>query len=143
MCSRATLWSLESDKAKAAIAKLENEEYASGATDLKNALQKALSSFDLRAGRQAAILLLGDGESAFSPIANAERYQIAQDMIARQVAFFAIPLGAQLNPGNLHGFASSTGGSIVRLQADEPPADLCKRLLNTVSGPILYRPGTS
>src|SRR5262245_10985950 len=123
-----------SDKAKSAMSKLENEEYAAGATDLKNALQRVISSFDIRSGRQAAILLLGDGESAYNPVANSERYQIAQEMVSRQVAFFSVPLGARLNPSNLHGLASSTGGSIVRVQADEPPADLCKRLLNTISG---------
>lgn len=121
-----------------ALDKLETVEYAAGATDLKNAVRKALASFDVRAGRQPALLLLGDGESAYSPVTNPERYQISQELVAQKVAFFAVPLGVKLNPTNLHGFASTTGGTIVRLQADESPAELSKRILQTVSAPILY-----
>ena len=58
----------------AALTKLETTEYAAGVCDLKDALKKIVKEFDIRAGRQPVVLLLGDGESAFSPVANAERY---------------------------------------------------------------------
>jgi hypothetical protein len=130
--------SAKSDKLAEALNKLENSEYCSGATDLKDAIHKSLASFDLKASRQSAILLLGDGESAYSPVTNPERFQIGQELVSQKVAFFAIPLGTKLNPDNLHGFATTTGGAVVRLQRDETSAALCLRLLATISAPILY-----
>src|SRR5262249_23284223 len=122
----------------AALDKLEKEEYCAGATDLKNALKGAVASFDLRSNRQPVVLLLGDGESAYSPIGEKERYQIAQDLVSQKVAFFTIPLGARLDSQNLNGFATWTGGAVVRLQAKEEAKVLCKRLLSTISVPVLY-----
>ena len=49
---------------------------AAGACDLKNALSKAVKEFDIRTGRQAAILLMGDGESAYNPVSNPERFAV-------------------------------------------------------------------
>jgi hypothetical protein len=126
------------DKVTAALTRLEKDEYCSGAGDLKGALTKALKEFDGRADRQQVVLLLGDGESAYAPLANAERYQIAQEMVGQKIAFFAVPLGMQLNPMNLHGLASSTGGSVVRLEDGVKIADLTKSLMKTVAAPILY-----
>src|SRR5262249_2633928 len=118
-----------------ALDKLEKEEYCAGATDLKSALKSAVASFDIRSNRQPVVLLLGDGESAYSPIGEKERYQIAQDLVSQKIAFFTIPLGARLDSQNLNGFATWTGGAVVRLQAKEDAKDLCKRLLSTIAVP--------
>src|SRR5262249_39235424 len=80
----------KSEKVADALNKLENVEYCAGATDLKNVLRKAVASFDLKASRQPAIVLLGDGDSAYNPVTNPERYQIAQEMVGQKIAFFAI-----------------------------------------------------
>jgi tetratricopeptide (TPR) repeat protein len=125
-------------KISSALDKLEKEEYCAGATDLKNALKSAIASFDIRSNRQPVILLLGDGESAYSPISEKERYQLAQEMIAQKIGFYTIPLGARLDSQNLNGFATWTGGAVVRLQAKEEPKVLCDRLLSTISTPVLY-----
>jgi tetratricopeptide (TPR) repeat protein len=121
-----------------AIDRLERVEYCSGACDLKTGLLRALKEFDGQANRQQAVILLGDGESAYAPVQNQDRFQIGQEMVAQRVAFFAVPLGAKLNPMNLHGFASTTGGTIVRLLVDETAESLAKRVLQTVSAPVFY-----
>jgi len=80
-----------SAKVNDAITRLDSTEYCSGACDLKGALAKAMKDFDVRAGRQQAIVLLGDGDSAYAPLVNADRFQIAQDMANQKIAFFAVP----------------------------------------------------
>ncbi|HEV3145288.1 MAG TPA: vWA domain-containing protein, partial [Gemmataceae bacterium] len=136
-----------------ALEKLDKEEYCAGATDLKNAIKSAVASFDIRSNRQPVILLLGDGESAYSPISEKERYQIAQELVSQKIAFFTVPLGARLDSQNLNGFATWTGGAVVRLEskfatlpdgtttrldAKEEMANLCKRLLGAIAAPVLY-----
>lgn len=96
-----------------------NAEYASGAVDLKNALEQALKSFSGKQSRQQVMLYLGDGESAYSPLTEADRYTLADKMAAAKVSFFAVPLGLQVHPKNIHSFVSTTGGSVVRFVGDE------------------------
>ncbi len=127
-----------SDAVAGAVKNLETSEYASGVCDLKGAITKAIKNFDIRADRQPIVLLLGDGESAYDPITTSERYQIAQDLVNQKIAFFAVPLGLQLNPMNLHGFPSATGGMVIRMAANEKASELSNRVLHTVSAPILY-----
>jgi len=115
----------DSEGVKAAAIALTDVEYGSGATDLKGGLAKALASMAPNRGRHQIVLFLGDGDSAFDPVSEADRVAIGSQMDANNVYFFAVPLGVKVNPSNLHGLASLTGGSVVRLQ--ENLADATKR----------------
>lgn len=106
-----------SDDLQAAAAALTDIEYGAGATDLKGGLAKALDTLRNR-GRQQIVLLLGDGESTFDPLSEADRLALGAQMDRDDVAFFAVPLGLKVNPHNLHGLAALTGGTVVRLQED-------------------------
>src|SRR5205814_1635248 len=64
--------------ARAAFGPLDNE-YASGAVDLKDAIERVAKDFDGKSTRQQVILYLGDGESALNPIDEAGRYKLASD----------------------------------------------------------------
>src|SRR5262249_61356692 len=97
-------------EARAALVPLENE-YASGAVDLKDAIERVAKEFDGRTTRQQVILYLGDGESALNPLDEAGRYKLAADLRAQHIAFYAVPLGAPMNPHNLHALVSGTGGA--------------------------------
>ncbi|MBA4065006.1 MAG: hypothetical protein C0501_15095 [Isosphaera sp.] len=108
----------------AAVA-LTDVEYGSGATDLKDALNKALASMAPARGRQQVVLFLGDGESAYNPVTEADRLALGTRMDAKDIGFFAVPLGVKVNPQNLHGLAAQTGGVVVRL--DQDLADPAKR----------------
>jgi tetratricopeptide (TPR) repeat protein len=124
----------------AAVSLVETE-YGSGATDLKNALSKAMAGIAPARGRQQIVLLLGDGESAFNPISEDDRVKIGAEMDARDVAFFAVPLGLKLNAQNLHGLAAATGGAVVRLQEDLSThagrAEFASHLLAAVDTPVV------
>ena len=100
---------------------LENE-YASGAVDLKDAIERAAKDFDGKTSRQQVILYLGDGESALNPLDEAGRYKLAADLRAQNIAFYAIPMGAPLNGLNIHTLVSGTGGAVMRT-ADEKTDD--------------------
>src|SRR5262249_42007824 len=71
----------------------------------------------------------------------ADRLEIGGKMDATDVAFFAVPLGIKVNPQNLHGFASLTGGLVVRIQ--ENLSDQVKlrefitRLVTAINVPVL------
>jgi tetratricopeptide (TPR) repeat protein len=107
-----------SEQVREAAAALTDTEYGSGATDLKVALNKALKDLPPNDNRQQFVLFLGDGESAFNPLTEADRLALGSEMDRNNVFFFAVPLGLKVNPQNLHGLATITGGSVVRLQED-------------------------
>jgi tetratricopeptide (TPR) repeat protein len=128
--------------AKAAFVPLENE-YASGALDLKDMVERVAKEFDGRASRQQVILYLGDGESALNPLDEATRYKLAADLRAQNVSFYAVPLGAPMNPHNLHALVSGTGGAVLR-PADEHTDDalqavkgLAARFHKSLAVPVL------
>jgi tetratricopeptide (TPR) repeat protein len=113
--------------------------YPSGTTDLKTALDKAASAFSAEAQRQRIVLLLGDGQSTQNPLTHDDRAKISDAMVQRQVAFFAVPLGIQLDSDNLHGFATGTGGAVLRTRVnDEKLVDALKRYQEAFAAPILY-----
>ena len=114
-----------SEDVKTAAVALTEVEYGSGATDLKHGLNQSLATLAPNRGRQQIVLFLGDGESAFNPVSEKDRIDLGTEMDRKDVLFFAVPLGVKVNPANLHGFASLTGGSVVRVQEDL--GDLAKR----------------
>ena len=114
------------------------DEVPVGANDLKNAVEKAIAGFDNREGRQRVIVYLGSGKSLVNPITNADRLALGEKMTAKEIGFFPVPLGAHLEPTNLHGLATATGGLLVRHQAEEPVASTLKKVNEAVAAPILY-----
>src|SRR5262245_61768717 len=124
-------------EAQAAVAALKAE-YGSGATNLKKALETCLKTFSPEPGRQQVLLFLGDGMSILDPITPEVRKQLADQMVQAEVAFFPVPLGPRPDPQSLHGFATSTGGAVVRLLPADRVEDTLQRLTETVAAPILY-----
>src|SRR5262249_51286407 len=115
-----------------------DQEYGAGATNLKKVLTAALKDFEGRAGRQQAILFLGDGQSILDPITNEARSQLCEQLVKAEIAFFPLPLGPRPNPDNLHGLAIGTGGAPIRVLANDRGDETLKRLNETVNAPILY-----
>ncbi len=109
-----------SEAVTSASARLVETEYAAGATDLKVGLERAMAAFEPNPGRNQVILFLGDGESSASlvPLNEAIRVELGGKMDQQNIAFFAVPLGIKVNANNLHGFATLTGGAVVRLTED-------------------------
>src|SRR5208337_1542117 len=106
--------------------------------DLKTTLEKAVASFNTREGRQRVIVFLGNGMSIHNPIDNKARVGLCEEMIKKDVAFFPVPLGNHLDPTNLHGLTTGTGGLLVRLMPNEDLKATVKRLTEAVAAPILY-----
>jgi tetratricopeptide (TPR) repeat protein len=115
------------------------DQYPAGDCDLKKALAKAIDTFEPNDDRQLVLLYLGDGQSNAAPVSAADRTALAKKMVDRKVAFFPVPLGREMDPANLHGLATSTGGLVVRvaLKQDKPEEGVA-RIQETVSAPILY-----
>ena len=108
--------------ARAAFVPLDNE-YASGAVDLKDALDRVVKEFDGKTTRQQVIVYLGDGESALNPLDENARYKLAAELRAQNVAFYAMPLGSPINGHNLHTLVTGTGGNVFRTndeKTDDP-----------------------
>ena len=114
------------------------QEVPLGDTDLKGALKKAVATFERAPGRQQIILFLGDGMSVHDPITDSDRAGLCEEMVKSGVAFYPVPLGPRLDPKNLHGLATGTGGAAVRLLPDDKPGDALKRLADAVSTSVLY-----
>jgi hypothetical protein len=133
---------VEGKRLRFAMTKYRGNRYPAGDTDLKNALEKALAAFGpATKDRQRIILFCGDGLSTHNPVTEADRLKIANDMVKKQVAFFPVPLGVQLNPTMLHGLANATGGVVLRTRFEEEklPAAL-KRFEEALAGAVLYKP---
>jgi len=128
---------------QAALAKLADAEYGAGAVDLKAALERVIQQFSHKPGRNQVILYLGDGESSASlqPFNEAERIQLGHRLADREIAFFAVPLGVKVNAFNLHGLASLSGGTVVRVPDDlstvKARADAAALLRAAFAAPIL------
>ncbi|TMQ29438.1 MAG: VWA domain-containing protein [Planctomycetota bacterium] len=99
---------------KQALAKLK-EEVPLGNTDLKKGIERATESFPRDPSREQVIVFLGDGMSVFNPISTADRTRLCENMVKNHIVFYSVPLGPRLEAKNLHGFATGTGGTIVRV----------------------------
>src|SRR5207248_83270 len=120
-------------------AELKEKQFPAGDCDLKNGLAKASVSFDGAESRQRILLYLGDGQSTHNPIEAADRQALIQDMVKGRIAFFPVPLGLQLNPDNLHGLATGTGGTVLRTKvAQEKLPEALKRYEEAFAGAVLY-----
>ncbi len=131
----------QSPEVREAAATLTELEYGSGAADLKGALSRAIASIPANPARTQAILLLGDGESAFQPLSEADRLALGGQLDARDILFFAVPLGLRVNAANLHGLAVLSGGAVVRLQENleqlSKRNEFARRLLAAIDVPVL------
>ena len=116
------------------------KQYPSGTTDLKSALAKAMDTFSGGGdNRQRVLLFLGDGQSTANPLSHEDRANLCKNMVARKIAFFAVPLGLTLDPANLHGFATGTGGAVMRTRVtEEKLTDALKRYQEALAAPIMY-----
>ena len=114
------------------------KEYASGGTNLKKGISDAVSSFESIAGRQRVLVFMGDGMSIAGPIDGADRAGLCKEMIGKEVAFFPVPIGSRMDPANLHGLASGTGGICMRMLPGDWVEDLHKRLQSAIEVPVLY-----
>ena len=131
----------DSQEAQRAAADLTDLEYGSGATDLKNALNKALATMAPNPTRQQAVVFLGDGESTYNPLTEDDRIALGSRMDRDDIGFFAVPLGIKVNSHNLHGLASLTGGTVVRVQEDlgnvNRRAEFLARLKTALDVPVV------
>ena len=114
------------------------KEYASGGTNLKKGISDAVSSFESIAGRQRVLVFMGDGMSIAGPIDGADRAGLCKEMIGKEVVFFPVPIGSRMDPSNLHGLASGTGGICMRMLPGDWVEDLHKRLQSAIEVPVLY-----
>src|SRR5262249_13320655 len=101
-------------------------------------LERAIQGFSAERGHRRAVLLLGDGMSLHHPLTADDRARLADEMVAKEVSFFAIPVGPRLDAHNLHGLAGGTGGSIVRIQPRETVKELIERWKQAVQAPVFY-----
>jgi tetratricopeptide (TPR) repeat protein len=91
-----------------------------GAVNLKDGLAEALDNIPPRAGRQRAVVFLGDGQSVAGPLDAKDRAELCDRFVEKQVGFYAVPLGHRLDPLNLHGIVNATGGRVVRFEIKDP-----------------------
>src|SRR5947209_1196370 len=93
-----------------------DKEFPAGAANLKQGLAEAVTqTFKGQDNRQRAVVLLGDGRSLAGPVDADERARLSEELVKREAAFYAVPLGPNPDPVTLHGFANATGGKVVRL----------------------------
>jgi tetratricopeptide (TPR) repeat protein len=133
---------LDKGKLVSNLAKLFDSEFASGAVDLKNGIEKALNDFDGKVQRQQAIVYIGDAESAYAPLSEKERYQLAAKVREAKVQFFAVPIGLSINSLNLHSLVMGSGGGVARFSDDirdqkKSVAHVAARLNEELNVPVL------
>ena len=124
-----------------AMAKALETEYASGAVDLKNGIEQTLKDFDGKIKRQQVIVFIGDAESAYAPLAEKERMQLANKVREAKVQFFAVPIGTSINSLNMHTLVTGTGGSVARFtdinDQNKAVAHVVSSLNDLINVPVL------
>ncbi len=132
----------DAKRVEKALAEL-GKQYPAGDADLKGALGRALDSLGAAdPARQRAVVYLGDGHSTHAPFSAADRALLAGRMARDGVQFFAVPLGAQPHPHNLHGLATGSGGLVVRVELlRDRLEDTLPRLEAALAAPVLYPTG--
>ncbi len=126
------------DELKEVFKNMAQEEYPSGAVDLKKGLADAVASFQPDPSRQRLILFIGDGKSLANPLDDNDRAALCDQMVRTEIAFFAIPLGTDMDAANLHGLVSGTGGTVVRTLKTDKAENVVLRLKDAFAEPILY-----
>ncbi len=127
------------EKQVAAALKVLADQYPAGDSDLKTALARAIDTFEPNEDRQQVLLYIGDGQSNAGPISAADRAALSKRMIDRKIAFFSVPLGLKMDPSNLHGLATGTGGIVIRVALlKDKAAEAVSRIQQTIAAPILY-----
>jgi tetratricopeptide (TPR) repeat protein len=127
----------KSGEIRNALANLRHE-VPLGDTDLKEGLQRALAAFEPGSDRRQVIVFLGDGMSIHNPLTAGDRNRLCESMVQKGVSFFPVPLGPHLDPQNLHGLATGTGGLVVRVAAKDDASAVAKNLHAAIAAPILY-----
>src|SRR5262249_59577675 len=127
------------NKLNRALSDLEKKEWAGGTADLKHGLAQALKSFAGAPKRQRILLYLGDGQSTHDPVGAKDRNDLSKDMVDARISMFTVPFGVNLNAENLHGFATGTGGSVLRVKlGTEPLDDAMKRFREAFAVPVIH-----
>ena len=146
---RISLWSVSNEPvqltrglmnaagAKEALAQLEKD-YPSGATNLPKAIRAASGLFGAEGNRSRSIILLGDGLSLANPLETEDRVEVASELVGKRVAMFAVPMGPRMDPLNLHGLATASGGRCVRVNEGDAPASVAEKLRAAVDVPVYY-----
>ncbi len=125
------------EAAKEALALLEKE-YPSGATNLPKAIRSAAALFGGEVGRSRSVVLLGDGLSLANPLETEDRVQLGSELVDKRVVFHAVPMGPRMDPLNLHGLASASGGRCIRVAQGDAPATLAERIRSAADSPVYY-----
>lgn len=118
-----------------------DQEYASGATNIPKAVETASGMLELNPERSRAVVFLGDGISLASPLDGSDRARVVEELVRRQVPLVTIPMGARMDPTNLHGLASGTGGRCVRIHQGDAPEAVAERVRLAVDAPVFYPRG--
>ena len=124
-------------EAIAALDKLD-QEYASGATNLPKAVEMAAGMIEANAGRSRSILFMGDGISLANPMDGADRAKVVAELVRKEVPLFTVPMGARVDPTNLHGLATGSGGRCLRIVAGDAPEALGERIRAAIDAPVYY-----
>lgn len=124
-------------EAAQALDKLD-QEYASGATNIPKAVETAAGMLEMSNERCRSIVFLGDGISLASPLDGSDRAKVVEDLVRRQVPLVTIPMGARMDPTNLHGLATGTGGRCVRIRQGDAPEAVAERVRLAVDSPVFY-----
>src|SRR5207245_4231671 len=107
-------------------------------SDLEKGTRGRTVSFAGDRSREQVIVFLGDGMSVFNPISTADRTRLCENMVKNHIVFYSVPLGPRLEAKNLHGFATGTGGTVVRVLGKDTAKDVVTRIQEAVAAPILY-----
>jgi len=133
---------VEPSKVSEALSTLKDS-YPSGATSLKASITSALETFEAGTGRQRTIVFLGDGLSVADPLDGEARNSLVAEMVRREVCFMPVPMGLRLDPINLHGLATGTGGRTVRIESGETTPQMVAKLDEALKAPVLYPESSS
>ena len=125
-------------KQLASALKALHQEYPSGAANLKKTLTQAIDLCARERDRRKIILFLGGGSSIAGPLTADDRAKLCGELVKNQVNVFTVPLGKNLDPLNLHGLATGTGGLPVRLKEGEGPKGFMQTFRAALAVPVLY-----
>lgn len=121
----------------AALEKL-NRRVPLGSTDMENAIESAIDSFEKSGTGQRAVVYIGDGQSAAKSVSQEKFRSLVDKCVEKRLPITSYAIGPGAHPGFLVILANQTGGRVLVDGSQISPDVAAPQLAAAVKAPVVW-----